>query len=378
MVVLIFNIANAFILTSCWNYKETDNLTLVRGFSVDRVEDGNFFISIETADMHQAGTEGKGKAAIIESEGESMFDAVRNAVLVNVPRLYWAHSTAVILSQQVAQEGFLKVLDFLIRDAETRLDIHPFVYRGEYAKEIFNTTPISAVMVSEELKDMLHGQKFTSKTLLVQIYEVIERLEGEGISVVMPAVCVTEVNGAKTIKLCGLAIFKGDKLVGFLDEDETKYFCFATDEVDGGLLVVDAEHEGKKGKITLEILNSDTRFKARYKDDEISIQIRIRVRTSMNDVQIEEFPSTDNAINDLKRQANEQLKKDIENLIKKVQEINSDIFGFGSLVKKQLPKVWKEKGKDWDNNFKELKVEIIPEVEIVHTALLKDSIKKGD
>ena len=34
----------------------------------------------------------------------------------------------------------------------------------------------------------------------------------------------------------GIAVFKKDKLLGYLSSEETKYFLMATDEVKGGLL----------------------------------------------------------------------------------------------------------------------------------------------
>lgn len=378
LIILVLNIVNAFMLTSCWNYREADNLTLARGFAVDMTEEGKFFISVETADMHKAGTEGQGKSAIIESEGETMFDAVRNAVLLNVPRLYWGHSTAVFISQQIAEEGVMKIMDFLTRDAETRLDAHPVIYKGETAREIFEAKPLTAELVSEELREMLHAHENTSKTLHIRIFQFIERLENEGVSAVMPAVCLTEIKGEKTLKLCGTAVFKKDKLVGFLDEDDTKYFSFVIDEVKGGLLVVNIGSEDEGGKVSLEILKSNTKLKAKYKENKISIEIKIKVRTAMNEIEVMDFPINEKEIENIEMAAEEQLKKDIENLIKKVQDINSDIFGFGRTVKRQLPKVWKEKGKDWDNIFKELEVEIVPEIEIVHSALLKKTINMGD
>jgi len=377
-LLILVNIFSAFLLTSCWNYREPDNLTLVRGLAIDPTEEGKFFLSVETADMHQAGPEGKVKSTVIETEGETMFDAVRNAVLVNVPRLYWSHATVVFISQKLAEEGVLKITDFLIRDAETRLDVHPIIYKGEEAKEIFDVKPISAELVSEEVMDLLHAQKSTSKTLHVQMFEFLERLANEGISPVMPVITTKENKGQKTLKLSGLALFKKDKLVGYLDEEDTKFYCFAIDEVDGGLLVVDVETEGKQGKITLEILNSGTRFKAKYKENKVTIEMKISVRASMNDVQIPGFPAEEKDFDIIMQMASQQLKYDIENVIKKVQVMNTDVFGFGSLVKRQLPKVWKEIGKDWDSIFKELEVEVSADVEIAHTGLLKKSIKRGD
>lgn len=61
----------------------------------------------------------------------------------------------------------------------------------------------------------------------VQVYEFNSALGGEGISPVMSSICTTEMKGQKVIKLCGTAIFKKDKFLGFLNEDETKRKAFA-------------------------------------------------------------------------------------------------------------------------------------------------------
>ena len=80
----------------------------------------------------------------------------------------------------------------------------------------------------------------------------------------------------------------------------------------------------------------------------------------------------------LSKTAGEQLKENILELIKKAQNSGADIFGFGLLIKRNIPKLWKEMGKDWDKHFKEVEAEIIPEIEIVHTGLLKKPLKIGD
>jgi len=366
------------LLTSCWNYREADNLTLVRGFTVDKIEDGGYLLSSETADMHESGKEGSAKSVIIESRGKTLFEAVRNALMVNVPKLYWAHTSVCIISQQLAQEGVTQVLDFLSRDHETRLDMHPVIYKGNEAREVFEAKPLTTELVTEELRDMIHDQKGSSKAMHVQIYEFIENMSNEGISAVMPAICLTEVKGEKTIRLCGTAVFREDKLIGYLDEDETKYLSFVLDVVEGGVLVVNVGSEGGNDKVTLEILNSKTKIKPKYEEGKITIEMKIKIRTVLDDVVTRIQFCHENELKALSKTAGEQLKGNILELIKKAQNSGADIFGFGLLIKRNIPKLWKEMGKDWDKHFKEVEAEIIPEIEIVHTGLLKKTLKIGD
>jgi spore germination protein KC len=45
--------------------------------------------------------------------------------------------------------------------------------------------------------------------------------------------------------------------------------------------------------------------------------------------------------------------------LKKAQELNTDIFGFGEVIHQKYPKEWKELEKRWDEVFPEIEVKVI-------------------
>ncbi|NLB79255.1 MAG: Ger(x)C family spore germination protein [Clostridiaceae bacterium] len=365
--------------TACWNYREVDQISIVQGFAIDKTEQGNYLLTFEVIDFQESGTEQKVKSVLIESEGETLMSAIRNSISKNFPKLYFGHTTVVIISLEVAREGVLKVLDFFFRDAEPRLNINLFVSENETAGEILKAKALTSEILSVEITNILDEQKSLSKALLIPAYEFVNALVEDGISGIMTSVCTVENNEEKVVKLCGTAIFKEDRLQGFINNEETYALSFILDEVKGGIIVANLGSKTDEEKISLEILNSGTNVKPVYKDNKFSIIIDIDTKVALIEHNSKKSYNDEEGRKELKKIAEEQLKNKIENIIKKIQrEFGVDIFGFGNRFYKELPEVWKEQGEKWSEIYEDLEVSVVTNIDIRHTGLLIKPIKNGD
>lgn len=376
LLLLLYMIIFIPLATSCWDSREVDKLAIVTGMAIDKTEQGNYLLTFEVVDfMHS--TEGQTlKSELIESEGKTIFEAVRNTLSKNAPKLYFGHTTTVVFSKSVAQEGVLELLDFFVRDPEPRLSIDLFVSMEETAGEIFRLKPLTSEFNATEITDIMEDQKNLSKALAVPAYKFVNALSGNGVSGMMTSLCATENNGEKTVKSCGMAVFKKDRLIGFIDEEDTFALCFVLDEVKGGVLVVDA---GKREKMALEIMNSTTDIKPSYENGEPSVKVKVNMKAALIDHSSERNFNDKKGREVLVKMSEEQLKNKIEGIIRKVQEdFGSDIFGFGDSFYRDLPKVWKEIEKEWDDIFKDLKVTVETKVKLTYTGLLLEPIRMGD
>lgn len=379
LVLLLYIVIFVPLTTACWNYREVDKLTIVTGFSIDKTERGNYLLTFEVVDFNHAKEGQTIKSDLIETEGETLFSAIRNTLSRNAPKLYFGHSTVVIFSREVAQEGILKVLDFFLRDAEPRLSINLFVTEEETAGEIFKVTPLTAEFISTEITEIIDEQKNLSKALAVPAYKFVNALAGDGISGIMTSLCTPDNNGEKIVQACGTAIFKKDKLQGFISNEETFALSFILNEVKGGILSVNVGPEKDEERISLEILNSSTKIKPVYENNELSIVVNVETKVALSELNSQKNYNDEKGRNELIKIAEEQLKSKIENIISKVQkEFGADIFGFGNCFYRDLPNVWREKKGEWETLFKDLKVKVEAKVEIKHTGLLLEPIKIGD
>ncbi|MBW4841404.1 MAG: hypothetical protein KZY74_18615 [Paenibacillaceae bacterium] len=140
LIVVMCSLTMIFVLSGCWNYREVDKMTTVAGIAIDKGEkEGEIRLTVEVVD----GLGGKDAMSIgssrISLSGHTMFEIVRRMITESGNRLYWAHAKSIILSEEIARDGAAKVIDWYVRDSETRSDIHILVSGEETAEEVLSS-----------------------------------------------------------------------------------------------------------------------------------------------------------------------------------------------------------------------------------------------
>jgi spore germination protein KC len=367
---------NTGITSGCWNYREVDTMAIVAGVTVDKGIDGKYMITAEIVKI-SGGMEIKTTSEIISMEGESMIDAVRNEIALSGKRLYWSHAKIIIISEEIAREGIAGVIDWYLRDSETRADVHLLISRGNSANEIFKGKTIIEEIKSYELAEMLDNQKSLSKAPRIEMWEFSNRLSQEGFSAVAPVINLKEVNGKKNLRIEGTAIFSSDKVIGFLDGQETQAMLFVQNQVMGGVLpskvIVD------ETSATLEIFKSKTKVEPVIDGNTIQINVNIDITTAIDELDGPADLISEEGRKKLEQRTEDMLKKSISELIRKIQtDYNADIFGFGARLREDRPVVWKRIGNKWKEEFKNLKVSVDINVNIKKSAMLSKPLEVGD
>lgn len=376
-VILI--LTSALLLGGCWNYREIDMMRVVAGLAIDKSETGDqYLFTVETVDI-KGGGESDMISNTITAAGETLFDAKKNMDSISGKNLYAAHARVAILSQDVAKEGAVKVIDWLARNVELREDIEVLVSQESTAKEILETGSKTDQVISFEMDKVLKNEKKTASAPQKELWKLISELDEDGISAVLPVVSLKKVNSRILPSVMGTAVFKKDKLVGFLNDDETKDLLFIQNKVEGGLLVQNGEGANTGSKVSLKIFDNKTKLKPVEKDGNVEISINIKTTVALDEIE-----GTENYIHEpgrlrLEESAEETMKKRIENVVKAVQsKYNSDIFGFGAKVKEDMPGTWKEIGTMWDDKFKDVKVSVHPEITIKNSSAFSQPLRIGD
>ncbi len=363
----------------CWDYREINKLSIVTGLAIDRGENSKYKITFEIVDTQEGGIEKKIKSKLIESEGESILDSIRNSLKVSSPRLYFGHLDVVILSEQIAREGVIDIIDFLNRDTEPRLNIDLMVSKEKTANEILSAQSTTSVLRSFEIEQTLKEQDNLSESPRVRVYQFVNHLPCEGIAPVLPVMGVVESAGKKTFTLSGTAVFKGDKMAGYLNEEESNFYCFVSDKVKRGLIVLEDSPETEGVDITLEIYDSVTKVKPVYSDGKVSMNIMIKVSAALAEQTGSNKFESGIEVLKVQKAAEEYLKSNTVKTIQSVQKkFGLDIFGFGKEVYSEMPKLWKEISQDWNSIYKEMDVNVSVSVELKNRGLLRDPIAVGE
>ena len=369
-VRLLLNIimiaALSVLLSGCWNYRDINELDVVAGIAVDKSEDGNkYLLTAEIVDIQSQGKEAKISSKRIQIEGETLFDALRNMIRISGRRLYFSHMKIIIISQDVAKEGVTQIVDWIFRDNEPRIELNFVVSKEKTACELFEYQSMGETLNSFSMYEMLRSQKSLSKAPLIEGYRFVQALYSEEESAVLPAVGSILNKGQKTLEVSGTAMFKKDKLVGFLNGDDTKYLLLVKNMMKSSVLPEMGKGENTEHSISLEVFDNKTNINPKNSDGKVSIDVDVKTI-----VGIDEHSNKGNFIDEkgrniLKSKTEKSIETNMKRVIQKVQdEYDTDIFGFGKEIKIKNPSLWKSISPDWDDLFKKIDVSVNAEVEI--------------
>lgn len=366
-------------LTSCWNYREINKMRFVAGVAIDYDESKDeYIVTSEVVTLIHGGE--KFGSTLFQSRGKTVFDAVRDTVMKNARKLYWGHAKVVILSQDMADERLITALDYTGRDAEFRDDIWVLVSGEKAASEVLEETFENRdEIASFHIDNALKNEKSISTYHGVPAWRFVKAMFAKGVCPTLPIVRVAEKDGERVPKLGGQAIVKGDKIVGELDEIETRSYIWIINELKGGLITVETAVDDRPVEVTMEIFGNETTLDAKKVDEKIVMEIDIE-----SDLGIAEIAGDVNVIEKkgreiLKKDIEKNIKKLIEDVIKRVQkEYKCDIFKFSTEIKKKMPEEWRKIEPDWEEVFSDLEVKVNVTVNIRGSALTSEPVKVVD
>lgn len=365
-----------FLCSGCWNYVGLNDLAIVSAVAADMdPESGEFNIVFEIVGMSGDIKSSGPKSKLIQSKGKTIFDAARNAKRRLEKKLYFGNNQIFIISEELVRGGHLMhLIDWFLRDAELRETGHVIVSQEKTAADLLNSKGINNAIIGYEMENIvMNDQNITSTTSSLMLYQIFDTVKTEGLELTLPAFHKTINDEEVTIEANGVAVFKGEIMLGYLTPEESKYFLFAINEVEGGILTLPAK-EGAKDDVSLEIKENKTKQSFSVKDGKLKITVDTETRVYLAEIAMKTNALDEEVITSLEAAAGAKLKREIENVIKKVQtEYRSDIFGFGNLIRKKNIKLWSSVSENWDDIFPTLDVTVNSKVNIANSAFIKDT-----
>ncbi|MFD1955047.1 Ger(x)C family spore germination protein [Paenibacillus thailandensis] len=359
--------------TGCWNRRELNDLAIAVAVGIDKA-DNNYRVSVQVVDPSEvAAKKGGGTrtpVTMYQSSGQTIMEAIRRMTTVSPRKIYASHLRMLVVQEQVAKEGIGEVLDLLSRDHEVRTDFYIVVAKDTRAADTLKIlTHLESIPANHLFSSLQTSQRSWSPTVAVTLDRLIADIVSEGKN---PAVTGLRVKGEREIgetrqnveeiaasaqlQYSGLAVFKKDKLVGWLDETESKAYNYILDQVTGSAGIVPCPGGGK---VSLEVVRSKTKVKSKLENGEPRIKITVQIELSVSEVTCGIDLTKRESIEQLEKLEENKVRNFITETIKRVQrDYQSDIFGFGDVIHRSHPKYWKTAKADWDRRFAQLPVDL--------------------
>ncbi|UNK16847.1 Ger(x)C family spore germination protein [Paenibacillus sp. N3/727] len=386
--LFLFLILTSF-LTGCWNRRELNEIAIAVGMGLDKVGK-QYRVSVQVVNPKEVAS-GKGQglspAILYTTEGDTILEAVRRMSTLSPRKIYFSHLRMLLIGESLAREGMAESLDLLQRDQEIRSDFYLVVTQNSSAEEVLKImTPLEKVPANKLFNTLETSEKYWSPSLTDTLDETIRDLIDDGKHPVLsglrivgdPKVGVSKKNVenidiSTELKDSGLAAFKEDKLIGWLNEEESKGYNYIRGNVKSTAGHVDCLGGGK---LTTEVVRTKAKIKGRVVQGQPQVNVTLQAEQNIAAVECRnlELIKTE-TIRQIEKESEAEIISLMESAIKKAQNsFGADIFGFGEAIRRADPKAWKKMKEDWDERyFTDLPVHIKVKVKIRRIGTVGDS-----
>lgn len=375
-------------LSGCGNYAELDKLAIVTGVAIDK-KGNDYEISYLVANSPKGQTsskEGEAKTTVYSGTGKTIPDAAMVIEQKSPKKIYLGHVNVVIISEDIAKDGFFKVADWLFRSPETRKQFYLLQAKNDKAKDIIKIISPLESFPSQSIATLLESNRDSKSASTTTTYNnFVGYVLEEGADPILPTITIhgnikkgsEQSNIEKTepiayLTLGPLAIFKEDKLVGYATTKESELINLIQNKIKE----IKFSLTFKNDALSIDSYNLKTKLSI---EDESHITLTITGTGNIYNINSNIDISNPKEIKKIENLWNKSLQKSLKKLIRKMQDkYHADIFGFGNKIYSTYPKKWNQLKKDWNNKyFKEVKVKIKSNLKIPDTGSLKDTLTEA-
>lgn len=366
-------VAVSLLLTGCFGGKETDDVAYVLLLGFDKAEGGEKITyqiarpkgagGGESGGSDPSGMGGKlgggGKpwitnTMIIPAPGDARM--MLQSAMSRTPN--YTHVSVFIISEEVAREGILPTLTLPMRNREYRETLFIIIVQGSAEDFIKHNNPVMESTISKYYETFFARAPDVGYFMRTNLHDFYVTLKNPGGSAYAAYGGINAKDlrnrpaGPKTtpeqrgepylpggmprqgtenpVEFLGLAVFRGDKMVGVLNSDETRAVAILQNKLDNAMIgVVDPLkpdkdsisliiRNGAKPKITADMNGGQPIFNA-----EVLIDAEIVGLTSGVNYEL----SPDKEL--LEAQLSRLLEGQIEAMVKHTQELGTDPAAFG-------------------------------------------------
>ncbi len=386
IVILIFLLLIISInLYGCYSNVDLTEIAVATAIGFDRADQGDIRITVQIVKPGVIKAKNQGSEEepvwVFSATGETVFSAIRNLLTTVNRKVFYSHLQLIVISEEIARDSVLDVLDLIERDKEIQRLAYVLVAKGVSAEEILKAQSELENVPAIHIKSIIDNYESLAKMRKITLIDLLRDFNHSGNAATSGVIQKTAAKlekensqqeksnqsqgsneedklEVKDLKVTGTAVFRLDKLVGYLDPYETRGLIFTLDMVESGIINVDNPlHKDKK--VAFEIVSSSAELNVKIKDDQAELMIEIKAEGRLADQQGSGDLTTPEMIVKMEESVARVIENNINLAVNKAQkEFKLDFFGFSKVLYKEHSSYWKKVESDWSNVFSELPITI--------------------
>ncbi|MEI7024214.1 Ger(x)C family spore germination protein [Paenibacillus sp. y28] len=346
-VVLVFLL---LILTGCSDRLDIEDSTFPLALAIDLDENNKLRLYITNpvftpnipkkhSEMEETGNSLRESRVRQDSHSPGVFQGRKFQVIVLSKRL-------------LAHENWFRLLDVIFRDSRNTVTDRIIAYDGPMEK-LINMDHPDEPYVPMLLKGMVDTKSGRAETVKTTAQELHRELYEKGIT---PAIAEVELDKKETLRLTGTALLdhKGkyqaslgpqESVLLRMLQNKTRKIVSLTFTMPG----YPEKGPFHSGTISFDAQKVNTSIKTLYAEDRFHFDIRIKTAVALTE---RLFPfDVGNRGPELERMLEEQMKQELETLIKKLQRHQVDPIGLGLYARAYAYPHYKQIQDQWGQEF---------------------------
>lgn len=392
LLITVFSVVS---VSGCYDSNEIEDLAYVIAIGIDKSDKESFNLTFQTA-VPKSIAGGEGESIDTKTfKTDNFLSGLKKANGYLERKINLSHTQIIAVSEDIAKEGITAFLNGLQQNIELRPNVNIIVAAEGAQKYIesikpklssspakhydllFRSYETDFLVKDTQLEDYLYRAKNQSAQP-VAIYTAIDKAisdesksdekskkpkEGEEKKPEEEDKKSSE-DENKSIAIKGLAVFKADKMVGKLNEDEAMLFSLMTSTKSKDIEIIDPLDDKFKvlGNVKKSKLSSS---KVILNNSKPKIRIILKLNVDVNAVQSDNDYDEPEKAAKLEMAYKQYLNNAIKNLLNKTtKELKSDIFGFGQQAKRNFKTIDEWEKSNWQEIFPESQYELSLDVKI--------------
>lgn len=371
--VLIFFMSGILIFTTgCWDKVEIDERAFVLAIAVDTP--GKDKISNDSSQLEYGlgksiGDENKIKAvfyipipsklaggsvdafSVEESEGDNMTAAIENLNMKFNREMFFGQTKILLIGENCIKNPVIlkKLMDFIEREPDMGREASIAIVKGSIS-QLANVKPKFENVFASYMNGIFQnsGKMFRNLHLSINdFFSVIRENKGNAV------VPVVEVEGDK-VRVQELALIKDFKFLKYVEAKYLRPFSIIRNELVDGEIIIPY----RKDAVSIKIASSKTSIDLKPEGDNLKYKVSVRIEGDIDNFILNEDIFDDKSVKEITDLTKKEIGKELDKTINLFQnEVGIDYLKLGDYTKKHNYNSYKRFEKDWDKEFKKVKID---------------------
>ncbi len=368
-IIICILLILSIILSGCYDEIEVNQTSVVIAHGWDLNGQSKILSAQLALPPPREGQPEPGPKFQVVSAAASTFAEAGRRLSLSLPRLpLWSMADTIIISEKLAREDTGLFVDLAARNPRIRYNVSLFLSRGSSPEDIFNIEVPPENYSGTALQKLIENQTGQAGIYFpVDMKDFLYKSSTPGIEPIIPQIII-EGQDQKKLTLQGTAVFKDRKMVGSLDERQTRGLALLNPgAIKKTIFNIKCSFSNEEGEnepvniseiVALELTSYQTRVKPVINGESIIMEITIEAQGNLiEDNSMQELGHQER-VRKMELAANQALAMEVQSCIDQAQALESDILGWGQTINRSYPRTWQQISSMWPEIFVGVKSDI--------------------